>query len=354
LDVKAAVWPQTSEGPIEQGAEPPFVSVIMPVRNEEAYIRAALVALAKQDYPRDRFEVIVLDGESSDSTLLKAEATAREYGIPDAFLTNHRRTTASSLNMGLALARGDVIIHLDGHTEVQQSFVSESVSALRQSQADAAGGTIRTVGRGAVGKAIALAMSSPFGVGDASFRVSQEEQWAETVPFAAYRREVFARIGGFAEDIDRGEDDEFNYRLRDQGGRIWMTPSIRTDYYARSTYGALMRQYFGYGIAKVDVLRRHPARLRLRHLVPPLFVLVVWGSAVMSLIDGVFFRILGLTAATYVASNLVASLHTAIQGHWRVLPYLPAAFASIHLAAGAGMLAGAVRALRTRRKPRAP
>jgi GT2 family glycosyltransferase len=194
-------------------------------------------------------------------------------------------------------------------------------------------------------------MSSRFGVGDTAFRVSQREQWAESVPYGAYRREVFQRIGGFAEDIDRGEDDEFNYRLRAAGGRILMTPSIGSTFYARSTYGSLARQYWGYGLAKVEVLRRHPSRLRLRHLVPPAFVLALGGSALLSLVDGRFAWLTAAAGAAYLAANLAASLLVASKGHGRSLPYLPLAFATIHLAAGAGMLAGLVRALRPRRRP---
>ena len=339
-------------GPLEHNPETPFVSVILPVRNEEAYIVDCLMALAAQTYPRQSFEVIVLDGESTDGTLRAAEQTAREHGMPDAFLTNHKRTTASGLNLGLSLARGEVFIHLDGHTRVEPEFIAASVRALQESGADAVGGPIRTLGRGAIGRAIALAMASPFGVGDAAFRTSEQAQWADTAPFAAYRRNVFERLGGFSEQIDRGEDDEFNYRLRDGGGRIWLTPSIHTDYYARRHYWALARQYWGYGIAKVAVLRLHPSRLRARHLIPPAFVLTLAGGAALSLFDGRFLWLTAVAGAAYAAATLLASLSIAMRGHWAALPYLPLAFTSIHLAAGAGMLAGALQLLRPRRRPR--
>jgi cellulose synthase/poly-beta-1,6-N-acetylglucosamine synthase-like glycosyltransferase len=325
----------------------PFVSVIVPVRNEERFIGPCLEALAAQDYPRERFEVIVLDGESTDGTLREAEATARRMGVPDAFFTNHKRTTASAMNKGLSLSRGEIIIKVDGHTRVDPAFVSAGVRALQLSGADVAGGPIRTLGQGVVGRAIALAMSSPFGVGDSAFRHSQREQWAETVPFGAYRRDVFERIGGFAEDIYRGEDDELSYRLRDAGGRILLTPSIGSEYYARSTYLGLAKQYWGYGIAKMEVLRRHPRRLRPRHLVPAAFLLVLGSGTLLSLIEGRFIWLVAIVGGAYAIANAAASLRIAARGHWLELPFLPPAFATIHLSAGAGMLAGLLRRLRT-------
>jgi glycosyltransferase involved in cell wall biosynthesis len=325
-------------------SELPFVSVLVPVRNEAGFIGRCLEALAAQDYPRDRFEVILIDGESTDGTLAEAAAT----GVPDAVLSNPQRSTASALNLGLTKARGEVIVKVDGHTRVDSGFLGANVAALRESGADATGGPIRTIGQGPIGRAIALAMSSPFGVGDTAFRHSQREQWTDTVPFGAYRREVFQRIGGFAEDIDRGEDDEFNYRLCKNGGRILLTPRVSADYYARSTYTDLIRQYWGYGMAKVAVLQRHPERLRLRHLVPPAFVLALVGSGLLSLISSRFLWLTGLVGGAYLAANTVAAIQVAERGHWRELPFLPAAFASIHLAAGAGMIAGCLRLLRRR------
>lgn len=322
----------------------PFVSVIIPVRNEEGYIGPCLQALAQQDYPREVFEVIVLDGESTDGTRQEAEQAAQEFGVPDVFLTNRKRTTASGLNLGLSIARGEVIIRVDGHTLVDPRFISAGVHALQKSGADAVGGPIRTMGRGPVGQAIALAVSSPFGVGAAAFRHSREEQWTDSVAFGAYRREVFDRIGSFDEETDRGEDDEFNYRLRDAGGRVLLTPSIGSVYYSRSSYAALARQYWRYGLAKAEVLYKHPDRKRPRHFVPSALVSALVLTRLMSLVDARFGRVFGLVLGSYAAFCAVASFWIAFKGrHWRLLPLLPLAFPCIHLPAGAGFLAGVLR-----------
>jgi len=331
-----------AEAPREAG---PFVSVLIPVRNEAGFIGRCLQALAAQDYPRERFEVIVLDGESTDATEYEVKHTAESAGLTVYVATNKKRTTAAGMNLGLSLAKGQIIVKVDGHTRVDPGFISASVKALAESGADAVGGPIETRGHGTVGRAIALAMSSPFGVGDTTFRHSQVEQWTDSVPFAAYRRDVFERVGYFAEDIDRGEDDEFNYRLRDAGGRILLTPAIRCVYYSRPTLAALARQYWGYGLAKASVLGRHPGRLRARHLAPSALVLALAGGGLLSFIKRRFVLVPAVAASAYWTANLVASLRIARRGNWREAPYLPLAFATIHFSAGAGMLAGALRGL---------
>jgi glycosyltransferase involved in cell wall biosynthesis len=327
----------------------PFVSVIVPVRNEEGFIGPCLQALAQQDYPREAFEVIVLDGESTDRTMAEAQVAAQELGVPDAFLTNRNRTTASGLNLGLSVARGSIIVRVDGHTLVDPHFISASVKVLEESGAEAVGGPIRTVGRGPVGQAIALAVSSPFGVGDAAFRHAQEEQETDTVAFAAYRREVFDRIGRFDETIDKGEDDEFNYRLRDSGGRILLTPEIGCVYYARSSYTGLARQYWNYGLAKAQVLHKHPGRWRWRHFVPSTLVAALASTLALGATDRRFTPLFGMVAGLYAGFCALAALRIAARGrHWRLVHLIGLAFPAVHLPAGAGLLAGLWRARRLR------
>jgi glycosyltransferase involved in cell wall biosynthesis len=349
---------------VDVGAEPrigdelaterelPFVSVLVPVRNEAGFIGGCIEALAAQDYPHERFEVIVIDGESVDATLSEARALSEARSLPVIFRTNPKRTTATGLNLALDVARGDVIVRVDGHTRVDPTFLSASVAALAESDADAVGGPIRTEARTEAGRAIALAMTSRFGVGDAAFRYSDREQWTDTVAFAAYRRDVFDRVGRFAEDIDRGEDDEFNYRLRQHGGRILLTPSIGSVYYARESLGGLLRQYWGYGIAKANVLQRHPGRLRWRHLVPSALVLTLIAGSALSPFDGRFGRIAAIAAGAYAVANAVATLSIARRHGWPAARYLAPAFAAIHFAAGAGMIAGFVRQALSRGKSR--
>lgn len=316
----------------------PFVSVLVPVRNEERYIERCLYSIARQDYPRDLFEIIVIDGLSSDRTTQIVMRFAHESTLDVRLLTNERMLPAAAMNVGLHAARGDVIVRLDGHAAAAPDFLSASVRALQRSRADCVGGVIESEGDTYAGSAIALAMSSRFGVGGAAFRVGGEGE-ADTVAFGAYRRDVFDRIGGFAEDIPGGEDDELNYRLLDYGGTILLDPTIRATYTVRGGLPGLWRQYFSYGRAKPEVLARHPAQVQARQLVPAIFVVTLAGALARALRgDPAPLRKFG---GSYAAANAGASVLTAASRHgWRYLPLLPAAFACLHVAYGSGFLAG--------------
>ncbi len=316
----------------------PFVSVLVPVRNEERYIERCLYSLAAQDYPRARFEIVLIDGMSTDATRGTIARFAAESTIDLRLLDNPKQRTAPALNIGLAASRGDVIVRVDGHAHVAPDFLSRSVAALIETGADCVGGVIESEGDTYLGRAIAVAMSSRFGVGGAAFRTAGAAGPVDTVAFGAYRREVFDRIGGFAEDVDRGEDDEFNYRLLDSGGTIVLAPEIRAHYTVRGDLRTLWRQYFGYGRAKVEVLRRHPAQARPRQLIPLALVLAFAGAAALGPVTR--FRGLQLVAAVYTLAATTASLVLAVRRGWRVSPPLPVVFACLHGSYGLGFAAG--------------
>lgn len=323
----------------------PFVSVLIPMRNEERHIEACLRSLARQDYPRERFEVLVLDGASSDRSRDLVEEFAARGDLNLRLIDNPGRTTARGLNLGIAHAHGDIIARIDAHAAVAPDFLRQSVDALTTTDADGVGGPIESVGRGLIGEAIAIAMSSPFGVGNAHFRYSREAQYTDTVAFPAYRRQIFDRIGPFAEDVNYGEDDEFHYRLGDAGGRLLLTPKIRSTYYTRASLPDLFRQYLAYGRAKVEVLRRHPRQARLRQFVPAVFVTALLGLGVLSLVARPFRRLLVLVVAIYLLASSLASLRIASQRGWRYAPLLPLAFACLHTAYGLGFLGSLLRLL---------
>ena len=319
----------------------PFVSVIVPMRDEERYIERCIRSLTAQDYPRDRFEVIVVDGGSEDGSRDVVESLCREFASLR-LIENRDRQAARGLNLGLAYAEGDVIARLDGHAVADPNFIRESVAAMQRTGADVVGGPITSLGEGAIGETIALAISSPFGVGNATFRYSTKEEWTDTVAFPAYRRDVFDRFGTFAE-IEAGEDDEFHYRIRDGGGRILLTPSIRATYYGRRTYWELARQYFSYGQAKVVVLSRHPRRTRLRQLAPVCLVLAIIGTAIAAAFGGLMLLPLAVLAGLYLGTSIGFSLGIARHHGWQHAIRLPLAFACMHFAYGLGFLSGLVR-----------
>jgi glycosyltransferase involved in cell wall biosynthesis len=311
--------------------------VLVPVRNEERYIERCLYSLAAQDYPRERFEVLVIDGRSTDRTREIVSRFAAESTLDLRLVDNPRQKTAGGLNAGLAEARGEVIVRVDGHAAVAGDFLRRGVFALFDSGADCVGGVIESEGDTYIGRTIAIAMSSRFGVGGVGFRVGGEGP-VETVAFGAYRRDVFDRIGRFAEDIDKGEDDEFNYRLCDAGGMILLVPGIRSRYTVRGDLRGLWRQYFGYGRAKPHVLARHPAQARARQFAPAALVAALAASVLMALTGKT--GTLKLVVSVYTGAATIASFALALRHGWRHLPTLLVAFACLHLSYGLGFVAG--------------
>ncbi len=319
----------------------PLVSVIMPVRNEAAFIERSLGAVLAQDYPADRLEVFVADGASTDDTRAIVSRLAGGQHVPVRVIENPAGTAAAGLNRAIAEARGTVVIRVDGHCVVPPHYVRRCVVHLERRRVDGVGGPVRTIGETPAAQAIAAAMSCRFGVGDSAFRTTRGEQrFVDTVPFPAYTREAIERAGPFDEELVRNQDDEYNYRLREMGGRILLAGDLESTYYGRSTFARLWRQYFEYGCYKVRVMQKHPLQMRPRQFVPALLVLALGAGALLAL-AGHPVPLL-LVAGSYLAFIAAATL---LHAKWdrALLLRLPLAFAVLHLAYGTGFLAGLVR-----------
>ncbi|MCB9076455.1 MAG: glycosyltransferase family 2 protein [Anaerolineaceae bacterium] len=313
----------------------PIVTVIMPVLNEAAFIRRSLGAVLAQDYPQDRLEILVVDGGSNDGTgqivqeLLKAWPRSR-------LLDNPRRIQSAALNIGIQAAAGEIIIRVDGHALIEPDYVKTCVRLLANGEFENVGGLMRPVGNGYVGQGIALATTSFFGIAGSKFHYSNREQVVDTVYMGAFRRTIFDRIGLFDEQLKINEDYEFNYRLRQAGGKILLSPALKSTYVPRHSLGALWRQYFQYGRWKVRMLQKHPTSLRWRQAVSPVFVGAIAGSSLMGLFwQPARWLLAGLTGS-YLLASWVASTIAARRGGWRYLPILPIIFATIHWAWGLG------------------
>lgn len=325
-------------------AKLPRVTVIMPVRNEVRYIERSLGSVLKQNYPSDRMEVIIADGISNDGTREVVSRLIRDnrcFSIR--ILDNPGFIVPTGFNAALKIAEGDIIIRVDGHTEIANDYISQCVSALSRTGAKNVGGRMDAHGIGKFGQAVALATSGPFGVGNARFHYSQKEEYVDTVYMGAWGKDTFRQVGFFDEDLVRNQDDEFNYRLLKAGGKILLCPAIKSKYTNRSSLRGLWRQYFQYGYWKVRVLQKHPKQMRPRQFVPPTFVVAVLGSALLA----IFWK-MGLVSflaisASYILANLSASIITASKKGWIYLPLLPLTFAILHLSYGTGFLVGLVR-----------
>jgi succinoglycan biosynthesis protein ExoA len=317
-----------------------LISIVLPIRNEAAAIDECLKSLVEQTLDRDSFEIIVIDGMSTDETPnLVAGWQARDERIR--LVANPRRITPISLNLGIRAARGSIIARMDGHSRADPGYLAIGLDALRETGAWSVGGQMRRVGGDDVTRAIAAVTMSPFGVGDAAHNYSERPMWAETVFLGMWPRWVFERVGLFDEELVRNQDDEFSYRIRKAGGRIWFDPRIVTNYSPRGTLSGLFSQYRQYAMWKVRVLQMHPGALRWRHWVPMLLVAFVFGSAVI----GIWwpFAWLGTVAGlgTYFAAVTVASRRLRRSGV--SMRSLVATFLTLHSAYGLGFWQGLVR-----------
>lgn len=319
-------------------ADLPLVTVMMPIRNEARFIEKSLCAVIAQDYPTERMEILVVDGLSNDGTC----AIVRKIAGQDPrirLIENPERIVPTALNQSIRAARGSVLIRVDGHAIISQDYVTRCIHNLSTISADCVGGVLYTVGETLVARAIALAQSSRFGVGNAAFRHATTPQYVDTIAFGAYRREIFDRIGLFDAELVRNQDDELNFRLTRSGGRIWLDPLIHATYFSRSTLRGLWKQYYEYGFWKVRVIQKHKRPASLRHLVPLLFVVTLVLSFTLALATGLVLPVAMITVG-YLVASLVASVRIAQRKGLRFVFLLPCAFSIMHFAYGLGFLVG--------------
>lgn len=321
----------------------PFVSVVMPIRNEIGFIRRGLGAVLAQDYPADLLEVLVADGRSDDGTRQVVQEIARQDARVR-LVDNAGRIVATGLNTALEQVKGDIVVRVDGHCEIAPDYVRRCVDHLRRDNVAGVGGPLETVGATAIARAIAAAMSSRFGVGDSAFRtVKGRTQLVDTVAFPAYTRDVLTRTGPFDSELVRNQDDEYNYRIRKMGGRLLLAADVRSKYYSRSSFRTLWRQYFQYGYWKVRVLQKHPRQMRPRQFVPLAFVLALMLSLLVAP-WGPGWLVTAAVAGSYVVANLAASSIVGWKnGRGALVPLAAVAFAILHLSYGLGFLRGLIK-----------
>ncbi len=321
----------------------PFVSIIVPILNEADFIEAAIQSILDNKYPAEKMEIIVVDGLSNDGTReIVSKMASHNSNIQ--LIDNPAKIQTIAMNIGIKACRGEIFIRIDGHAEIPPDFIRKSVNCLAEHpDAWIVGGYWKTVSSGYIGKVIAAATESPIGVGDAKHRLGNFDGWVDTLSYGAHHKWIIEKIGYLDEELARNEDDDFNMRVIQAGGKIWISSSIWSTYYARSSMRKLWRQYFQYGFWRIKTIQKHRRPAVFRQIVPLLFVLslIVFSSA------GFWWKgfslILAVELGVYALALIYGTIDVARKAGWKYSFPAPLVFMILHMGYGIGSLWGIVR-----------
>lgn len=319
------------------------VSIICPVFNEEKYIEACIVSILEQDYPKEAMEVLFIDGNSTDNSTGIIKRYTAQYSFLK-LLNNPERIVPYALNKGLEAAKGEVIMRLDAHCTYPTNYISELVRYLYQLNADNVGGVWNTqpAKDTPICQAIAFASSHPFGVGGSMHKIGASKiMETDTVPFGCYKREIFDKTGLFDTDLVRNQDDEFNGRLLNLGGKIYLIPQVIINYTARDTLCKMRKMYYQYGLYKPLVNKKLGAPATVRQFFPILFLLGLTIGGVVCMIWPLLLHFYTSVLLLYLFIGIVVGSMGAIRAHQPLLALLmPYVFFNIHMSYGVGYLVG--------------
>ena len=318
-----------------------LISIIIPIRNEVDTISKTLDSIINQTYPITKIEILISDGMSNDGTrgiLMKYQKKHSFIKIID----NPESIVPTGFNRALSMASGQIIIRIDGHAYIEKDFIEMCIKSYDDTNADCVGGLIKNSADGIIGDAINYAQSSKFGVGNAIFRQRVEKgRFVDTLAFGAYQRHVFSKIGGYDEELIRNQDDEFNFRLLQNGGKIWLDPSIKSTYYPRNSIINLFKQYLYYGFYKVRVMQKRRGFASWRHLVPSSFILSLLLASLFYFLWSIIWP-LYLIVFSYTLLNFVSTLFSLTSKPKKLINILvlPLIYFCMHIAYGFGFLSG--------------
>ena len=317
------------------------ISIIVPCFNEEKTIQLLLQAILDQNIEPEKMEVIIADAMSTDNTRSKIQEFAtRNPRLSIRIVDNIKRTIPAAINLAAYSAQGEFLLRLDAHSVPASDYIQNSIDLLRSGKAQNVGGIweIKPGSDTCIAKAIARAAAHPLGAGDAGYRISAKSGFVDTVPFGAFKKVDFVRLGGFDEDLLSNEDYEFNTRLRQNGGKVWLDTSIRSKYYARKNLAELGKQYWRYGFWKNRMLRKFPNSLRWRQAIPPFFVLTMIILGITSFFVPIARIIFGTGVGLYLLALFSSSIIESVikkDGCYLMMAF---AFATIHFCWGGGFL----------------
>ncbi len=314
-----------------------IVSVIVPLYNEEKYIQKCMESLIKQTYPKEQSEWIFVDGNSSDKTVDIINEFIAKDEYPIILLHNEKRKTPYALNMAIEKAKGKYIIRLDAHSYFYPNYIEKCVYYLDTTGADNVGGIAETEAGGFKGQAIAKMLSTKLGVGGSDFRVGDGNRLVDTVPFGAFRREVFDRVGLFNPKLLRSEDNDMNSRIRQSGGKIWLADDIRFKYYCRDTFKGILKMGLQNGNALFFTLKENPKAMSVRHFIPFLFLLSLIIMPILSIIIPYAGHVFLLELLLYFSLDVVYSFCNKTPKYGLITFWL---YPTFHIVYGLGSLLG--------------
>lgn len=317
------------------------VSVVMPVYNEERYIEKCVDSLLLQDYPIEKMEWIFVDGCSKDKTVEILDEYKNKYPNLIKVLNNPKKIVPYAMNIGIKASCGKYIVRLDAHADYATDYISKCVYYLENTDAENVGGVAETKASGFMGNAIAKMLSSKFGVGNSQFRTNGKSGYVDTVPFGAFKREVFAKYGGYDERLVRNQDNEMNFRIRKNGGKIYMSNDIHLSYYCRDSISGISAMARKNGMWNIITMKLCPGSMGLRHFIPFAFVASVLGLGLFGLVHSFFWMLLGVELLLYLLLDIMFSAKQAsnIKEFLAMLLLFP----TFHISYGIGSVIGVTK-----------
>lgn len=313
-----------------------LVSIIIPTYNEEKYIKRCLDSVCKQSYDLSNCEILIVDGGSTDKTI----ELVKEYKkLNIKIIENKKRLVTYAVNLGIENSQGEFIIRMDAHAEFDEYYVENCIKYIQNGEYDNVGGVAETKGIGFSGEANADILSSKFGVGNSKFRVGNKGGLVDTVPFGTFKREIFDRIGLFDVELPRSEDNDFNSRIRKNGGKVFLSPDIKFIYYCRDSFGGLLNQGLKNGNALFLTLRKNPKAMSLRHFIPFCFVLSLIVLPIISIFFSFFWYVFLAEGCLYTLLNICFSF----SGKAKFFFYKLIAYPLFHITYGFGSFLGLLK-----------
>ena len=318
-----------------------IVSIVMPVYNEEKYIEKCVDSLLLQDYPQNHMEWIFVDGCSKDRTVEILKKYQGKYPALIKVLYNPHKIVPYAMNIGIEASKGKYIVRLDAHADYAKDYISKCVYYLENTDAENVGGVAETKANGFMGNAIAKMLSSKFEVGNSQFRTNGKSGYVDTVPFGAFKREVFSKYGGYDERLVRNQDNEMNYRIRKNGGKIYLSSDIHLSYYCRDSIKGISAMARKNGMWNIITMKLCPGSMGIRHFIPLLFVASIFVLALLGILHPIFWMTLGVELGLYLLLDIVFSVK--LSGSLRELFALMILFPIFHVTYGFGSVIGMVK-----------